>query len=64
MQLERELKLICDIDELSHDENVDKYKPAILKLAEEEATHSPRMKKLLAGHASELEALDDGNKQV
>ena len=40
MQLERELKLICDIDELSHDENVDKYKPAILKLAEEEATHS------------------------
>ena len=60
LQLERELQMICDIDELSHEQNFDEYRPAILQLAKEEATHSPRMKSLLTRHSSELERVDDG----
>ena len=62
LQLERELKMICDIDGLSHEQNFEEYKPAIIQLAEEEAMHSPRMKRLLTDHTSELERVDDGKR--
>ena len=44
LQLECDL---CDSDGLSHEKNFDEYRPAILQLAKEEATHSPRMKNLI-----------------
>ena len=60
LQLERELQMICDIDGMSQEQNLEEYKPAIRQLAEEEATRSPRMKRLLTSHTSELETVDDG----
>ena len=60
LQLERELQLITDVSNWSHQEKFDYYKPKIMAFATEEAIHSPKMKRILVTHAAELEAVSDG----